>query len=192
VCPTCRTTDWIVDLPIVGEYTFDSESGRIVLNRTEDTPQPSFERVICAPPGRKTDHFPPDKTRAIVEQAVLDLLDNPAGRLFYDPRANKEVAPAHYKHPTVFRCPQCRKSKWLVHTPNRYSWLFNSNRGTLELHDDSSLFGLVVTFIDASCIGCGLLAYDDELAQIAKSFVESYVQVRFPNKNFVVAVGETT
>jgi hypothetical protein len=162
------------------------------LDRTEDKPQPSFERVICAPPGRKTDHFPTNKTRKLVEKAVLDLLNNPDGKLLYDPRANKEVAPASYKQSTIFKCPQCYGSKWLVHTPNRYTWLFNSNLGTLELQDDSALFGLVVTFIDASCIGCGHPANNNELAYIAKSFVESYVQVRFPNKNFVVAVGETT
>jgi hypothetical protein len=190
VCPTCKATDWIVNLPIVEEYTFDSESGRIVLDRTDDTPQPLFRRVICAPPDSKSDHFPTNKTQKVVEKAVSGVLADPAGKLSYDPQVNQEVAPANYKQSIIFKCPQCYGSKWLVHTPNEYSWLFNSNLGNLELKDGRHPHGIFITYDDAKCIGCDRLAEYKELAQIAKSFGEAYVRVRYPNNNFVVALAE--
>jgi hypothetical protein len=175
LCPICQVDTWIVELPIVEEFTFDSESGQIVFVGTADAPDPHLKAAKCVPSGHLVHPYElihPD-TAVDIERAIKRVLADPTGRLLFKPREKYEVQEATYVMSTVYNCLRCQGSEWLVGIPNTYSWSFNSRLGVLSLEaddgDDSSL-----EVVYARCIVCDLLADGDELVQIEESFTESY------------------
>jgi hypothetical protein len=175
LCPTCQVDTWIVELPIVEEFTFDSESGQIVFIGTANAPDPYLKAAKCVPSGhpvRPYELINPD-TAVDIERAIKKVLADPTGRLIFKPHEKYEVREATYVMSTVYNCLRCQGSEWVVGIPNTYSWLFNSRLGVLSLEsddgDDSS-----IEVVYARCIVCSLPEGGDGLVKIEKSFIESY------------------
>jgi hypothetical protein len=167
LCPTCQVDTWIVELPIVEEFTFDSESGRIAFIGTDEAPGPDLESAQCFPSG----HPAPRDTEASLKEELRTVLARLVGTSFFKHHRTYEVQTLSDTRPAVFKCPRCNGSEWLVGLPNTYLWSFNSRLGILNLESDAASPALEVVY--AHCIGCDHPADDDERVQIEERFIDS-------------------